>query len=133
MDCAGNAGAAFVDVDIYFAADAEFREIDAGLDGSTRTRNEAAHIVSFQIIHIRAVSMNCFSNVVAGAMEKIFSVAGFFDDGARGFIDLPALQRLAGGGAGADQVHCLVASIGDGAKNFGVFFRDLSCPGSRPR
>ena len=106
MDCAGNAGAVFVDVDIYFAADAEFREINAGLDGSTRTRNQAAHIVSFQIIHIRAVSMNCFSNVVAGAMEKIFTVTGFFDDGARGFIDLPALQRLAGGGAG----RCAVSS-----------------------
>ena len=82
--------------------------------------------MAFEAVHVDAVAVNGLADVVAGAMIKIFCVAGFFDDGAGGVVDLPALQRLAGGDAGEDEIDGGVAGGFDDAENFGEFFGDFS-------
>jgi len=88
---AGYVGLVFVDVDVNFAADAEVFQVDAGLDGGAGARDELAHVVSFEAVHVGAVAVDGFADVVAGAMDEIFAEAGFFDVVAGDFVYFPAL------------------------------------------
>src|SRR5579859_6482994 len=60
-------------------------------------------------------------------MEKIFSVAGFFNHVARGFVYLPSLQRLPFQNASQNQLDSFVARLANGAKYLCKFLRRL-CP-----
>ncbi len=91
MNGAGDTGFVFVDVDVDFAAQAEIRQVDAGFDGVAGAGDQMADVVSFEAVHVDAIAVNGFPEAVAGAVSEIFAVAGFFDDGAGSFVDLPAL------------------------------------------
>src|SRR6202022_4306806 len=122
---ARHASFALADVNVYLAADPELGQINPRLDGITRVRDEVAHIVGFHAIHVDAVAVHTFADAVAGAMKKVFPVAGFVDHHASGVVHLPALQWLARGDAGTDQVNGFIAGLGHDAENFGVLVRDF--------
>src|SRR5258708_5749800 len=92
---AGNARFAIANVNIYFAAHAEFRHINSWLHGVAGARNQVAAVVCLEAVHIYAIALNRLADTMTSTMDKIFSVTGFFYDGARGFVHLPSLQRLA--------------------------------------
>jgi len=73
------------------------------------------------------VAVDGFADVVAGAMDKIFAEAGFFDVVAGSFVDFPSLQRLAGGDAkcGSGRRLCLWASRTT-AKTLAIFSGTLA-------
>ena len=83
-----------------------------------------SRVVCFQAIHVRAVSVNLFSDAVTGAMKEIFAVSGFFYDAARCLIHLPALQWFPLGDMSANQVHRLVACFAHHGKNLRILFRN---------
>src|SRR5690349_1023811 len=83
-----------------------------------------AHVARLHAVHVDAVAVDGFADAVAGAVEKIVAVAGFVDDGSGGFVDLPALQRLARGDAGANEIDGRVASILHDVENFSVLVRN---------
>ena len=58
------------DENVDFGSNAEVFEIDSRLDREERAGQDAALVVRFEIVHIRAGAVNFGSDRVAGAMDK---------------------------------------------------------------
>src|SRR5258706_9105948 len=121
LNRAGDARLFFADVDIHFAADSEFLQIDSRFDGVAGFGDQMAGVVGFKAVHVDAVAVHRLADVVAGAVKEIFSVAGFFDHAAGGLVHLPALQRFAGLDGLLDQFDGGIASFAHHFKNLGNF------------
>src|SRR5262245_45461966 len=110
-------GAASVDEDIDLAADAELRQVDPRLDGEAGARQDAALLVSFQVVHVGAVAVRLLADRVPGAVAEVLAVAGLLDHVAGGSVHLPALEGLLAGVGGAYPVDGGIAGPGDDAEH----------------
>ena len=79
---------------VHFAANAEFLQIDSGLDREAGVRQQKTLVVGLEVVEVRAVTVQFRADVVAGAVGEIFRVAGVTDDGASRIVCLPAGDRL---------------------------------------
>src|SRR5437588_10270658 len=119
-------------VDIHFAANSEFLQINAGLNRKTGLRQNRTRIVGLQAIHIGAVAVNLLSNAVAGAMHKIFAVARGRNDVARSAIHLPSLDRTAFGQLLAEKGDRMVARLAHMQENAFVLLRNFCAQIAHP-
>ncbi len=110
----------FVDVDVNFEADAELREVNARLDRKARATEDAAGLVRFEIVHVRAVAVDLLPDTVASAVDEAVAVAGRGNHVAGRPIDFKALDVPAGGKGRADRLNRRIAGLGDDLKNLGV-------------
>src|SRR5215469_13676333 len=74
---------------IYFAAYAEFRQVNARFDGKAAARKNAALVVNFEIIHVGTVAVDVGGNGMAGAVNKVLAVSGLGDGLTHRIIHLP--------------------------------------------
>src|SRR5437660_2522850 len=112
-------------INVHFAAHPELRQIDPRLNGVARSWNQMAAIVSFRSIHVHAIAVDRLADVMAGAMDKIFSVPGFFDDATRGPVHLPALRWFARSDRRLDKRHGIVSRPHNYLEYPVEFFRNL--------
>src|SRR5205809_4998042 len=80
--------------DVDFAADTELGQIDSGLDGKARARQDTALLAGFEVIHVGAVAVDFLADGMSGSMAKIFAIAGLLDHLTSRLIDFPTLERL---------------------------------------
>src|SRR3984957_50529 len=113
----------FVDVHIDFGANAEFRQVDSGLNRKAGMRNDFAVVARFQAVHVGAVAVDILPNAVAGTMHEEFPVTGLANRFAGGAVDFPAAN-------GALFSHCVFYKFNRGvpripgyAENLGVGVR----------
>ena len=90
LDAAGDPGFAGGGEHVDFTAHAKFGQVDAGLDGEAGVGQDAALVVSFKIVEVRAGTVNLVRDVVAGAMGEEVAKAGGANDGAGCIIGLEA-------------------------------------------
>ena len=84
LDFTGDLRVPCADVDVYFGANSKFGEIDAGLNGEAGAGDDPAHVVSLEVVHVRAVAMYFFTNRMAGAMHEKFAITLIGDEASRG-------------------------------------------------
>ena len=102
---------------VDFAADAELRQIDAGLDRETGVGQEAALVVGFQVVEVRAGAVNLVGDVVAGAVGEVLGEAGGANYGAGGIVGLEAADGAVLGEGLLDGGDGGVAGVADGFKD----------------
>ena len=78
---------------VDFAAHAELGKIDSGFDGKAGVGQNAAHVVGFKIVEVRAGAMNLVGDVVAGAMREELGEARVANHGASGVVGLETMNR----------------------------------------
>ncbi len=109
LDSAGYGGVVAGGDHVDFAADAEFREVDAGFDGEAGEGEDAAGVVGFEVVEVSAGAVELSADVVAGAVGEVLAVAGGADDGAGGVVGLkPEMGRPPS--AKAEQTASMAAS-----------------------
>src|SRR5260370_34758873 len=88
----GYLGVSLRDINIHLGSDSELRQIDARLNRETRSRNNSALIVRFEIVHIRARAVHFFADGVPSAVDEILAESLFLDMFTGGVINLEALD-----------------------------------------
>src|SRR4051812_42014054 len=78
---------------IYLAADPELPQIDPRLDRKTGPLQHSALVVSLIVVHVRALTMDLFVDVVARAVNEILPKALAVNPTSGDVIHLPALNR----------------------------------------
>ena len=66
-------------VNVDFAADPEFRQVNPRLDREQRSRQNQTLLTGLKIVQVRAVAMHFLSQIVPGPMAKLFAVASRLD------------------------------------------------------
>src|ERR1019366_4928185 len=117
---------------VYFAADAELREIDAGLDGEAGVRQQAALVVGFKIVEVRAGAVNLMDDIVAGAMGEVLAESGGADDGAGGIVGFESANGAVGGEGLLDSGDGGVAGVADGFEDELLFGAGLAADDAGP-
>ena len=93
---------------VHLAAHAEFGKVNAGLDRKTGVRQNAAHIVGFQVVQVRARSVQLLRDVVSGAMRKELAEAAVrITERAASSASKPRIPRPV---ANADSTAAIAAS-----------------------
>src|SRR5262245_10523423 len=77
-----------VDVHIDLATDAEFRQVDARLDGEARSPHDPPVVAGLQAVDVGAVAVHFLADVVPGAVDELVPVPGLVDHGPGSVIDL---------------------------------------------
>src|SRR5438309_10634553 len=67
---------------IDFAAHTKLRKINSRLNRKQAVRKNAALVVDFQVIHVRAIGVNFRTNGVPGAVHKVVSKSGLLHPAA---------------------------------------------------
>ena len=93
---ASNQRLSCADVDVYFRANAELREIDARLNREAGSCDDLALVVGLQVVHVRAGAVHFFANRMAGAMDEVFAEPLILDIASGGVIDIEAVNNFAG-------------------------------------
>ena len=88
---------------------------------------DAARVVGFEVVEVRAGAVNLVGDVVAGAVHEEIAEAGVADDGAGGVVGLEAVDGAVFGEGLLDGCDGGVTGVADGIKNHLLFVR-----GSRP-
>ena len=83
-------------IDVHFGSNAEIRQINPGFHGEERARQDAAVVVCFQIVHVRAGSVHFFADGMARAVDELVAVALATDVLARGVVHFEPAQVSAG-------------------------------------
>ena len=95
----------------------ELRQIDAGLNGEAGVRQNAALVVRFKIIKVRAGAVNFVGDVVAGAMGKILAEARLANDRARRIVSFESTDGAVGSKGLLDDGDGGVARVAHGFKD----------------
>ena len=122
LDAAGDPGFAGSGEHVHFAAHAELREVDSGLDGEAGVGQDAALVVGFKVVEMRAGAVNLVGDVVAGAVDEEFAEAGVADNGAGGIVGLESVNGAVLCEGVLDRCDGGVAGAADGIKNQLLFF-----------
>src|SRR5690349_20916864 len=115
LNLPGNPGLARSNIDVYFGSDSKLRQVNARLDGETRSRDNSALIVRLQVVHIRACAMNLFADGVPGAMHKILAESLLLDVASGGVIHIESMDHFV---IADSRRHALDSSIASVAHNF---------------
>ena len=115
-----------------FAAHAELREVDAGLDGEAGVGQDAARVVGFEVVEVRAGAVNLVGDVVAGAVGEEVGEAGVADDGAGGIVGLEAADGAVLGEGLLDGCDGGVAGVADGFKDQSALLRGFAADDAGP-
>lgn len=132
MDFAGDPSFAGGGEHVDFAADAEFGEVDAGLDGETGVGEDETLVVGFEVVEVCAGAVDFVADIMTRAVGEVFSKAGVNDDAAGGVISLVAVDGAVGGEGlfyGGDSG---VAGGGDGGEDFLFDFCGLAADDGGP-
>ena len=97
LDFARHPGLAGRGEHVDLAAHAELGQIDARLDGEAGIGQDAALVVGFQVVEMRAGAVDLLGDIVAGAMGEELAEAGGANDGAGRIVGLESADRAAGG------------------------------------
>src|SRR5271166_4265252 len=81
--------------DVHLATDAEFRQVDSGLDRETRPGQDLPLFAGLQIIHVGAVAVCLLADGMSRAVAKVLPVSRLVDDLPGRIVHLPALEDLA--------------------------------------
>ena len=95
-------------------------------------RQDAAHVVGFEVVEMRAGAVNLVRDVVAGAMGEEISEAGGANDGAGGIVGLEAADGPVRGEGLLDSGDRGVARAADGVKDELLFLRGLAADDAGP-
>src|ERR1039458_7659075 len=109
LDAAGDNGVVAGGDHVDFAADAELRQINAGLDGEAGEGQDAAFVVGFEVVEVGAATMKLGADVVAGAGREMLAETGTANDGAGRVVRLKAGDGMAA--IGESLAHGLNRSI----------------------
>ena len=117
LDFAGDPGFGLGGEHVDFAADAELGEVDAGLDGEAGVGENAALVVGFEVVEVRAGAVDFVGDVVAGAVGEVLGETGGADDGAGGIVGFESADGAASGKSLLDGGDGGVAGVADGFKD----------------
>src|SRR3970040_2557233 len=91
LNCPRDASSRSVNIDIHFTADAEFRQVDARLDGKARPGQDAPGVVGFKVVHVCTIAVNIATDGVARTMSKVLAKA--LSAGVAGASHMPLPTR----------------------------------------
>ncbi len=133
LNCARDASIVLAHVHIYFAANAEFRQINSRLDGKAGVRHDFAVVARFEPVHVCAVAVNFLADAVPGAMDEIFRVARFTNRLARDVVHFPSVNRASARYGFLHEIDGAVPGTLDDSENFRVgawnAFAEIADPG----
>src|SRR5690606_14724186 len=109
--------AALAGVDVDLAADAEVREVDAGLDRGAEARQHGALLERLERVEVGPVAVDGGdAEAVAGAVLEVGTVAGLDEHGPHVRVHLMALHGRAAGETLPQELHPGVARPQHGAE-----------------
>src|SRR5215203_2824562 len=79
-------------VHVNFRTNAERIEIQTRLDREPRASDQSSIVMSFVVVHMRAVAVDIAPEVMAGTMQNLFPETGTLEHVPRGAIDLPPAE-----------------------------------------
>ena len=101
--------------------DAERAGVDARLDREPRPGNQPAVVVRLVVVEVHAVAVYRLPQAVAGPMDELVPVPGFFDDGAARTVDLEPAEVAPGAGGRLHESDGRVTAVPGRCESPGVF------------